>query len=204
MLDDDRRGGRRHAAVRDRLPAIDGVDLFAWLELDGEPVLRAGDGPPPPDAEAVVERAGSRLRFRPGDAVRDRRGAGWQLDGDPATLAATVTGGRIDSATYPDALARLWAALVAPHAGEILISAAPRYEFVDWGGMTHCPGGSHGSLEAGDSLGPLLLCGFEPGTQALRDQWAIRDVAGLVRGHFGLDGAEAPRLLRAAAAGARG
>ena len=36
------------------------------------------------------------------------------------------------------------AALAAPHAGEILISASPGYELVDWGGITHCPGGSHG------------------------------------------------------------
>ena len=42
---------------------------------------------------AVVERAGSELRFRPGSQLRDRRGAGWDLDGDPAALAATVDGG---------------------------------------------------------------------------------------------------------------
>ena len=57
---------------------------------------------------------------------------------------------------------------------------------VDWGGMTHCPGGSHGSLAAGDSLGPLLLCGFEPGVAARREQWALTDVAGLVLEHFGI------------------
>ena len=69
---------------------------------------------------------------------------------------------RFASAEYPDGLARLWAALTAPHAGDILISAQEGYEFVDWGGVTHCPGGSHGALAAGDSLGPLLL---DPGPQ---------------------------------------
>ena len=179
--------------------ALDGVDLFAWLELDGAPFLRGdADGPPPANAAAVVERDGALLRFRPGTEVSDRRGAGWDVDGDLEALAGAVADGRFDSATYPDALARLHAALVAPHAGEILISAEVGYELVDWGGTTHCPGGSHGALEAGDSLGPLLLCGLEPGIESLREQWAISDVAGLVRGHFGLDqGGDALRVSRA-------
>jgi hypothetical protein len=55
---------------------------------------------------------------------------------------------------------------------------------MDWGGQAHIGGGSHGSLHASDSLGALVLNGVavagEPG------QWAIRDVAQLVRSHFGL------------------
>jgi hypothetical protein len=160
-----------HAAVRTRLAEIEGVDLFAWL----------GDG------EAVVERAGQELRFRPGSSERDLRGVGWDLDGDRAVLGLEPRDGRLASAAYPDPLSRLWSALRAPHAGEILVSAAPGYELVDWGGMTHCPGGSHGGLDAADSLGPLLLCGFEPGIEELREQWALRDIAGLVLGHFGID-----------------
>ncbi len=179
---------RTHAAVRARLAELEGIDLFAWLENGDQPVLRGeAAGPAPAGAWAAVERAGTHLRFRPGSEVTDRRGASWELDGDPGALAAAVADGTFDSKRYPDALARLWAALAAPHAAEILISAAGGFEFADWGGMTHCPGGSHGALEAGDSLGPLLLCGFEPGVESLREQWAIRDVAGLVLGHFGID-----------------
>jgi hypothetical protein len=178
-------GRRLHAAVRERLRDRDGVDLYAWLELDGEPVLRAeADGPPPPGATAVVERDGRSLRFQPGGPVADRRSETWRLDGDPGTLAGEITDGTFDSTTYPNALGRLWSALQAPHAGEILLSAAVGYELVDWGGVTHCPGGSHGSLEAGDSLGPLVLCGIEADVVPERDQWTIADVAGLVRGHF--------------------
>ena len=188
VLSGERRGERAHAGVRRRLRDLEGVDLFAWLEHDRAPVLRVGaDGPPPPGVEAVVERAGTVLRFKPGSEVEDRRGAGWRLEGEPSALAGTVADGRFESTAYPDALARLYAALVAPHAGEILISAEPGHEFVDWGGVTHCPGGSHGGLDAGDSLGPLLLCGLEPGIETVREQWAIRDVAGLVLGHFGLE-----------------
>jgi hypothetical protein len=193
VLADGPAAERTHAAVRDRLAELDGIDLYAWLELDGTPVLRGTvDGAADAGAWALVDRGGTRLRFRPGSGVTDRRGAGWELDGDPAAL---------DPDTYPDGFARLWAALAAPHAAEILISAAGGFEFVDWGGVTHCPGGSHGALDAGDSLGPLLLCGLEPGTESLRDQWAIRDVAGLVLGHFGIDrDGEGPRVSRPATA----
>ena len=65
------------------------------------------------------------------------------------------------------------------------MSAAPGYEFLDWGRQAHVGGGSHGSLHACDSLGALVLCGTElPRTPPA--QWAIRDVASVVLGHFGL------------------
>jgi len=72
-----------------------------------------------------------------------------------------------------------------------MISLAEGYECVDWGATSHVGGGSHGSLLAGDSLCPLLLVGFEPGIEARREQWRITDVAGLVRGHFGIGAAYA-------------
>ena len=59
---------------------------------------------------------------------------------------------------------------------------------MDWGGATHIGGASHGALLAGDSLGPLVLCGLEPGVGEAREQWALRDVAALVLAHFGVDG----------------
>jgi hypothetical protein len=202
VLAGGRRGGRLHHRVRDRLRELDGVDLACWLELDGRPVLRGdADGPPPPGSVAVVERAGATLRFRPGGAIRDRRGEPWELQGDPAALAGQISGGGFDAPAYPNALARLWSALCAPHAGEILISAAPGHELVDWGGVSHCPGGSHGSLEAGDSLGPLLVCGLEPGVATAREQWTIADVAGLVGGHFGTSTPPTQRAALAAAGG---
>jgi Type I phosphodiesterase / nucleotide pyrophosphatase len=201
VLADGRRATQAHAGVRRRLAEIDGVDLFAWLTTDsGDPLMReAGSSERP--AEAVVERDGAQLRFRPGSGRRDRRGRGWDLDGDLGALGLEQRDGRLDSDPYPDGLSRLWSALTAPQAGEILISAAPGYELVDWGGVTHCPGGSHGGLEAGDSLGPLLLCGFDPGTNSQHEQWTLRDVAGLVLGHFGADAPEPKteaRMSRAA------
>jgi hypothetical protein len=135
---------------------------------------------------AVVERAGTEIRFRPGDEVADARGAGWDVEGDPAALAATIADGRLDSAEYPDPLARVFAALTAPHAGDFVVSLAPGYEAVDWGGTSHAGGGSHGALHREDSLGPLLLVGCGPQDAAARGPWALRDVAPLVLEHFGL------------------
>jgi hypothetical protein len=169
--------------------ATEGVDLVCWLEgLDGEPLRRHDPGAPPRGAvTAVVERGGAQLRFRPGEQVADRRGEGWHLDGDPATLAASVEGGRFDSEEYPDALGRVFAALTAPHTGDFLVSLAPGYEAVDWGGTSHAGGGSHGSLHREDSLGPLLFVGCGPGSPNEREQWALRDVAPIVLEHFGLN-----------------
>ena len=96
-----------------------------------------------------------------------------------------MDGAAIDSTDYPDALARLWSALVNPHSGDVIVSLAEGYECVDWGQTSHVGGGSHGSLLASDSLAPLVLVGFEEGTEKKHEQWRITDIAELVRGHFG-------------------
>ena len=72
----------------------------------------------------------------------------------------------------------------------MLLSAAPGYEFVDWGGADHVGGGSHGSLHRSDSLGALLWCGTGPETRAASDRWSLLDVAPMVREHFGLENGE--------------
>ncbi|MGB2852530.1 MAG: alkaline phosphatase family protein [Solirubrobacterales bacterium] len=192
VLRDGPRGRRLHEGVRATLGAHPGADLLAWLsDEDGRPVQRRGVGIPDADW-AVVSRSGEQLRFAPGNAARDRRGRGWRWQGDLGVLELELSGGIIDSATYPDAFSRLWAALRSPFGGDVLLSAAPGYELVDWGGATHIPGGSHGSLLAGDSLAPLLTVGLQ-GDRPSRDQWAISDVADLALAHFGLGSARSGR-----------
>jgi hypothetical protein len=137
------------------------------------------------DGEARVLSARGELRFAPGGDLQDLRGERWSVEGELATLAAEVEDGRLLSGSYPDAFGRVWSALSCPTAGDVLLSAAPGYEFVDWGGSDHVGGGSHGSLHATDSLGALIWCGTGPSSRAEREQWSLRDVAEIVRTHFG-------------------
>jgi hypothetical protein len=160
----------KRGEVRRRLGETEGIDLVC--HRDGE--------------VAVVERDGDRLSFRPGDQVADLRGTGWNVEGDLSVLEATVEDGRLRSDEYPDPLARVFAAVTAPHAGDFVVSLAPGYEAVDWGGVSHAGGGSHGSLHRGDSLGPLLFDGCGPAAAGERAQWSLRDVAPVVLEHFGL------------------
>jgi hypothetical protein len=175
VLDRDRRRSLTTRVERTLL-ALEGVDL----------VMRMGDHP---DGEVVVRGERSRgvreLRFQPRGDLVDARGARWSVDGDLDLLALTVDDGRVRSATYPDALGRVWSALRCPASGEVLASAKPGYEFLDWGGAHHVGGGSHGSLHANDSLGTLLWCGTGP-EKGARDQWTLRDVVPLVLDHFGV------------------
>jgi hypothetical protein len=172
-------------AVRAALKVIEGVDLVCRLEdASGAPLRRREPQPPQPGAVAVVERGQLQLRFSPGGDVADLRGGRWHVDGDLAALEASLDDETLRSDTYPDPLARVWSALASPHAGDFILSLAPGFEAVDWGGVTHAGGGSHGSLHAGDSLGPLLFVGCGP--DSAQEQWALRDVAAVVREHFGL------------------
>jgi hypothetical protein len=177
----------QHPEVAQRLIDIEGIELVCWLEdVVGAPLQRSEPGTPQPGARAVVERSGARLRFRPGGETADLRGVHWHLDGDLAAIEASVEDGRLRSDEFPDPLARVWSALNAPHAGDFVVSLEPGFEAVDWGGITHAGGGSHGSLRAGDSLGPLLFVGCGPDDPGARAQWALRDVAPVVLDHFGL------------------
>jgi Type I phosphodiesterase / nucleotide pyrophosphatase len=176
---------------------LEGVELAMWLEhgAHGAPpegvIARAGAGGAGRAGRSrVAGRAGdahesegrAELRFRPGGEVTDARGRAWSIEGDLGVLDASVRDGRFHAPEYPDALDRAWSALTCPNSGELLLSAAPGYEFPDWGGQAHVGGGSHGSLRAEDSLGALILCGVE--LDSAPEQWAIRDVAGLVTNHF--------------------
>jgi hypothetical protein len=118
----------------------------------------------------VARRAGEELRFAPDNG-------GFAVRGDQSLLP------------YPNALERAWSALANPNAGDVLVSAAPSFEFADLGGRHHAGGGSHGSLEAGDSEVPMLAVGLEPPA-------SIVEVAPAVLRQFGV---EPPIPMREAA-----
>lgn len=176
VLDEERRARLTARAAREA-GTVPGVDL----------VMRQ-TGP----AEFAIAGERGELRFAPGGDVVDLRGRRWSVDGQLSTLNAHVEDGRLLSPDYPDALGRAWSALTCPTAGDVLLSAAPGFEFVDWGGADHLGGGSHGSLHRSDSLGALLWCGVDgwaAAGRAAREQWALQDVLPMVTGHFGLDAA---------------
>lgn len=118
---------------------------------------------------AVAERldaepaAGLVVFLEDGRVVARRDG-----DEDPALLGEV-----------PDGYARAEAALRNPNAGEVIVSAAPGWEFVDLAGRHHLGGGSHGSLEAADSEVPMLTVGIgePPGS--------ITGLKALITAHFG-------------------
>jgi hypothetical protein len=184
LLGERRRAALRSDVVRGAL-ALDGVELVMWLERDAH-------GAP---LEGVIARSSvGELRFSPGGDVRDARGGCWNLEGELAALAGCVRDGVLESPEHPDALARVWSALLCPTSGEVLLSAAPGHEFLDWGGQAHVGGGSHGSLRGEDSLGALILCGLESEGRLAPEstldgrsvQWSISDVAPLILAHFGV------------------
>jgi Type I phosphodiesterase / nucleotide pyrophosphatase len=167
---------------RELVPRIVGTAL----ELDGVDLAITRDDH---GGEGIVHSDRGELRFSPGGDLTDLRGGRWSVDGDPSVLDLVVDDGIVTSATYPDALGRLWSALRCPEAGDVLLSARPGHEFLDWGRAHHIGGGSHGSLHANDSLGTLLWCGTGPDSVDARAQWSLRDVVPMVREHFGLPAA---------------
>src|SRR6266566_5058883 len=108
--------------------------------------------------------AGTVLFEEDGRVVARREG-----DEDPALLD-----------DVPDGHARAAAALRNPNAGEVLVSAAPGWEFVDLAGRGHLGGGSHGSLDAADSEVPMLTVGLAP------PPGSITGIKQLVTGHFAI------------------
>jgi hypothetical protein len=133
--------------------------------------------------EGVVGSERGSLRFTPGGDLTDTRGGTWSVTGDHAALDLSVTDGVVRSREYPHALARLWSALDCSRTGDVLVSAEPSHEFIDWGGHAHTGGGSHGSLHRCDSVGVLLTCGID---MPEREQWSIEDVTPLVLDHMGV------------------
>jgi predicted AlkP superfamily pyrophosphatase or phosphodiesterase len=124
--------------------------------------------------EAVARREHEELRFA-------RLDGEWRTTGDEDILG------------YPDGLTRAWAALNNPNAGEVLVSAAPGYEFADLAGRHHSGGGSHGSLRRGDSEVPMLTIGLGSQPQS------IVEIAPAVLKHFGVEPPAYARSLTHAA-----
>ena len=153
------------------------------------------------DVDDVVVTASNRAGM-----VYDLRGGrarelAERLDGNPAAeavlfledgeLVARRDGGEgLDVlAEYPDGLASAAAALRNRNSGDVLVSAAPGYEFTDLAGRHHAGGGSHGSLLAGDSEVPVLAIGLGPAPAS------ITGIAPLLLDQLGLQRPDSARAL---------
>jgi hypothetical protein len=184
---------RSDAAIGALMDAAGGPDEF----LDRYAVLVLSDhGQSRVDQTARLEPAGGDLITASNRAAMvytdDPRAAAARLDAEPAAgIAVFLEDGRLvarrdgdeDLALLdevPDGRARATAALHNPNAGEVLVSAAAGWEFVDLAGRNHLGGGSHGSLETADSEVPMLSVGLgePPGS--------ITGVKGLAAAHFGV------------------
>jgi hypothetical protein len=128
------------------------VDHVARLEVDGARITASnraamlyGDDPRGLATQLDAEPSVDVALFLEGDTVVARHGG----DEDPALLVR-----------YPDGPARAEAALRNPNSGDVLVSAAAGWEFVDLAGRHHLGGGSHGSLTAADSDVPMLTIGL--------------------------------------------
>jgi hypothetical protein len=128
-----------------------------------------------PDARVDAAELAARLDGFPAVDVTLRR------DGDDVIARRNGADASVEKLDHPDAAWRVRSALANPNAGEVLVSAAEGWEFVDLGGGHHAGGGSHGSLVAGDSLVPLVTVGV--GGEMRR----ITDVAPGVLSHFGVE-----------------
>jgi hypothetical protein len=155
------------AAIAGRMLADPAAELAMYAQ-DGAMVVR-GSG-------------GGELRFRRGEGDPDERGNRFTVEGDADLL---------DPGLYPNALERIEGILRCPTAGDVVVSAAPGWEYADSGGSHHSGGGSHGSLRTEDSTVPLITAGFdgEPGLGTLP---SITDLAPLALRHFGVRPVTAP------------
>ena len=176
--------GDRFRHVPDTLVAASNRAAHVYRTGPGSPSARTLaerlDGEP--SAEVVLFREdGSTVARRDGAELRLHDASGRiALEGDPAIL------------DQPDAVARAAAALRCPNVGDVVVSAAAGWEFEDLGGAHHRGGGSHGSLDEGDSLVPVLTVGLDGAAPG-----SVVDVAPAVLAHFGVQAP--PYVLRRAA-----
>jgi hypothetical protein len=184
--------GRADAAIAALFDAAGGPDSF----LERYAVVLCSDHGQTPiantarlDVPGAFVAASNRAAMLYGD---DPRTLALALDGEPSVdVALFLEAGEVvarrdgveDPAIldeYPDGRARAEGALRNPNSGEVLVSAADGWEFVDLAGRHHLGGGSHGSLAPADSEVPMLTVGLgDPPA-------SITAIKGLLLAHFGV------------------
>ena len=146
-------GGRRLRAVRRPAPAWSTPASATGCASSTASTCSPGSSTTPPRCAAATPTARRRAAAPRWSSATARSCASGRARRSP-TVAASAgtstatrrrsrrpsTGTSCECDQYPDGLARLWAALTAPHAGEILISAEPGYELRGLGRRHPLPG----------------------------------------------------------------
>jgi predicted AlkP superfamily pyrophosphatase or phosphodiesterase len=173
----------RHVQLQRRFGDDDGVVVTASNRAGMVYRLRESAPTPRELAERLdADEAAETVLFREGEdalARRDREEV--RIDPDEPLF------------DYPDGGRRAWAALRTPNAGDVIVSAAPGFEFADLAGRHHAGGGSHGSLRRGDSEVPMLTIGLDLQPQS------IVEIAPAILQHFGVQPPAYARSLTRAA-----
>lgn len=114
----------------------------------------------------------------------DEYGQTWDFDGDLNVVDAHLQENeRLVFGDYPDAFSRLVSALEGRTECRIVVSARPGYEYLGEGAPIHPGGGSHGSLEQGDSTVPMIIAGASPQLEHPR----IIDLFSVILEHFKIE-----------------
>jgi predicted AlkP superfamily pyrophosphatase or phosphodiesterase len=147
------------------------VERAASLDVGGHDLVTASN------RAAMVYTANPRAVA---ERLDDQAAAGIVLFQEDGRLVVRRDGDEDESLLddAPDGRARAAAAVRNPNSGEVLVSAAPGWEFVDLAGRSHLGGGSHGSLDAADSEVPMLTVGLGP------PPTSITGIKQLVADHF--------------------
>ena len=176
-------------AVRRRLAETEGIDLVCWLEdLDGAPLVRHEPGMTDrrrrPPSSSAARRSSALPAGRQGGRPA-RAGAG-RSKATSAPLSAEVEDGALRSDEYPDPLARVYVGADSPQRRRLHRLPLPGYEAVDWGGVSHAGGGSHGALHRGTRSARCSSSAAGPGSRSSGAPVGPARRRAIVLEHFGL------------------
>ncbi|MBA4535935.1 alkaline phosphatase family protein [Bacillus aquiflavi] len=121
------------------------IDMIAWKETDFVHVISS-------------VKAG-RLNFKPEGKYKDQYEQSWSITGEASILDLLIRNNEVKYNRYPDALARLYSAVISHEGSYLVLSAKPGFEFIGEGSPTHVGGASHGGLHKQDSLVPMIVTG---------------------------------------------
>ena len=128
----------------------------------------------------------------PGGDLIDLRGERWSVEGELAALRAEIAGRALPVHRVPGRARRgSGRRCTARPRATSCCRRRPATSSSTGAAPTTSAAGSHGSLHRSDSLGALLWCGTGPDSRDAREQWSLRDVAPMVREHFGLGSVDA-------------